>query len=72
MLDSSNFTTSDFRVRTPMKQKITVGIIGLGTVGSGTLRILRDNAELIRRRVGVPINCLVDSIKKIENKPLLK
>jgi homoserine dehydrogenase len=38
-----------------MKQKINVGLIGLGTVGTGALRILRDNAELIRHRVGVPI-----------------
>jgi homoserine dehydrogenase len=38
-----------------MKQKINVGLIGLGTVGTGTLRILRQNAELIRHRVGVPI-----------------
>jgi homoserine dehydrogenase len=38
-----------------MKQKITVGIIGLGTVGTGALRILRENADLIRRRVGVPV-----------------
>jgi len=38
-----------------MKEKINVGIIGLGTVGSGAFRILRDNAELIRHRVGVPV-----------------
>ena len=38
-----------------MKQKINIGIIGLGTVGTGAYRILRDNAELIRRRVGVPV-----------------
>src|SRR5256712_13262356 len=38
-----------------MKQKIHVGIIGLGTVGSGAFRILRENAELIRHRVGVPV-----------------
>src|SRR5947207_3625171 len=38
-----------------MKQKINVGIIGLGTVGTGAFRILRENAELIRHRVGVPI-----------------
>src|SRR2546421_538270 len=38
-----------------MKQKVTVGMIGLGTVGTGALRILRDNADLIRHRVGVPI-----------------
>src|SRR5262245_32019927 len=38
-----------------MKQKINVGLIGLGTVGTGALRILKQNAELIRHRVGVPI-----------------
>jgi homoserine dehydrogenase len=38
-----------------MKQKINVGMIGLGTVGTGALRILRDNADLIRQRVGVGI-----------------
>jgi homoserine dehydrogenase len=38
-----------------MKQKITVGMIGLGTVGSGAVRLLQQNAELIRHRVGVPI-----------------
>jgi homoserine dehydrogenase len=38
-----------------MKQKINVGLIGLGTVGTGAFRILKENAELIRNRVGVPI-----------------
>jgi homoserine dehydrogenase len=37
------------------KRKISVGMIGLGTVGSGVYRILRENAELIRHRAGVPI-----------------
>ena len=30
-------------------------MIGLGTVGTGTLRILRENAEVIQRRVGIPV-----------------
>ena len=38
-----------------MKQRINVGIIGLGTVGTGAVRILTENAELIRQRAGVPI-----------------
>src|ERR1041385_4016587 len=38
-----------------MKQKISVGLIGLGTVGTGAFRILRENAELIRNRVGIPV-----------------
>ncbi len=38
-----------------LKQRINVGLIGLGTVGGGAYRILRDNEELIRNRTGVPI-----------------
>ncbi len=37
------------------KSSINVGIIGFGTVGTGTARILVDNAEIIRRRLGVPV-----------------
>lgn len=40
------------------KSEIRVGLIGLGTVGSGVVRVLRANGELIRRRLGVPL-CLV-------------
>ena len=46
-----------------LKQKIKVGLIGLGTVGSGTFRILRDNAELIRHRVGVPIDIVKIAVR---------
>jgi homoserine dehydrogenase len=38
-----------------MKSRIGVGIIGFGTVGAGTAKVLLDNAALIRRRVGVPV-----------------
>jgi homoserine dehydrogenase len=37
------------------KKSINVGIIGFGTVGTGTARILIDNAEVIRRRLGAPV-----------------
>src|SRR5215471_7788849 len=43
-----------------MKEEISVGLIGFGTVGSGTFRILCDNAELIQSRLGVPVK-----VKKI-------
>lgn len=39
-----------------MKSRIGVGLIGLGTVGTGVARILMGHAALIRRRVGVPID----------------
>jgi homoserine dehydrogenase len=37
------------------KDEIRVGLIGLGTVGTGVVRVLRTNGELIRRRLGVPV-----------------
>jgi homoserine dehydrogenase len=38
-----------------MKEKIGVGLIGFGTVGTGVAKILLGSGALIRRRVGVPI-----------------
>jgi homoserine dehydrogenase len=34
---------------------LRVGLAGLGTVGAGTLRLLRENAELIAARAGRPV-----------------
>ncbi len=39
-----------------MKSRITVGMIGFGTVGCGVAKVLLGNAEVIRKRVGVPID----------------
>ncbi len=36
-------------------REIGVGIIGFGTVGAGTAKLLLENAEHLRRRVGVPV-----------------
>jgi homoserine dehydrogenase len=41
-----------------MKSRIGVGMIGFGTVGTGVAKILLNNALLIRRRVGVPVELL--------------
>ncbi len=43
-------------------QKITLGLIGLGTVGTGVVRILQKNHDLIEKRLGVPL-----FIKKISD-----
>lgn len=40
------------------KARIGVGIIGFGTVGSGVAKVLIDNAALIQRRVGVPVDLI--------------
>ena len=37
------------------KRQINVGILGLGVVGSGTVRVLTENAKGIARKVGLPV-----------------
>ena len=37
------------------KKSINVGIIGFGTVGAGSARILTENADIIKRRLGAPV-----------------
>jgi homoserine dehydrogenase len=38
-----------------MTKPLSVGIAGLGTVGAGVLRVLRDNAALVSARAGRPV-----------------
>jgi len=35
---------------------VTLGILGLGTVGAGVVQILRENQEVLARRVGIPLH----------------
>lgn len=37
------------------RQAVNVGIIGFGTVGTGTARILLENADIITQRLGIPV-----------------
>ncbi|MBP6965468.1 MAG: homoserine dehydrogenase [Armatimonadetes bacterium] len=41
-----------------MKERINVGIIGLGTVGTGVLKVLTENGCEIARKVGCPIDVI--------------
>lgn len=50
-----------------MKEKIFVGIIGFGTVGAGTARILLKNTDIIKKRTGFEI-----VIKKIADHDITK
>ncbi len=36
-------------------QRVRIGLVGCGVVGTGILRLLRDNAETIEARLGAPI-----------------
>jgi len=37
------------------RHQINIGILGLGVVGSGTVRVLTENADSIARKVGLPL-----------------
>ena len=39
-----------------MKTRVTVGLAGFGTVGTGVAKVLLRNAEVIARRVGIPVD----------------
>jgi homoserine dehydrogenase len=39
-----------------MRKAIQVGLIGFGTVGTGVVKILQGNADLITKRVGAPVS----------------
>ena len=38
-----------------MTHPLSIAIAGLGTVGGGVLKLLRDNAEIVTARAGRPI-----------------
>ena len=38
-----------------MSDSINIGILGLGVVGGGTVRVLTEHADAIARKVGVPL-----------------
>ena len=47
-----------------MKQ-VKVGIVGLGTVGGGTVNILKDNAEDIQRRCDTDISVAIAAVRDL-------
>ena len=47
-----------------MKDTVKIGIIGLGNVGVGTVKILQKHAAMIQKRVGA--RCVVKSICDIK------
>ncbi len=51
-----------------MLEPVKVGVLGLGTVGSGTANILSRNADEIVRRAGRGIQITIASVRNIKNK----
>ncbi len=48
---------------------LPIGIIGLGNVGSGTLRILADNAAQIERKLGFPLQVQAICSRSVQENP---
>lgn len=44
---------------------VKIGLLGLGTVGSGTITVLRRNADVITRRAGRPVEVVAASARDI-------
>lgn len=47
-------------------ERIGVGVLGLGTVGGGVARILRDSAERLRVRVGRPVEIMTAAVRDLD------
>lgn len=46
-----------------MQQPLRIGVLGLGTVGAGTLRVLSDNAASIQQRAGRPLEVVAAAVR---------
>ncbi len=55
-----------------MGNEINIGLIGLGTIGSGVVEILQTNSKLIEKRTGVKINLVGVCDKSLERAKQLK
>ena len=51
-----------------LKEPITIGILGLGTVGAGTATVLKRNAAEIERRAGRAIKLISASVRDLNKK----
>ena len=51
-------------------QTVNAGIVGLGTVGSGTLAILAENARQIETKLGFPLGVKAVCSRSVETKTL--
>ena len=47
--------------------EVNIGLVGIGTIGSGVVKILNKNADLIEKRTGVKINLKKVCDVKLDN-----
>lgn len=51
-----------------MKETINIGILGLGVVGSGTVKVLRENRALIERKLGANLHVRRIAVRDLHKK----
>src|SRR5689334_22821676 len=53
-------------------RSVSIGLLGLGTVGSGVVRVLRDNATEIEGRLGARIEVRKIAVKRREKERVVE
>ena len=53
-------------------REIGVGLLGLGNVGSGVVKLLKDNAEAIEARLGARVVVRKIAVQKAEKRRLVE
>ena len=54
------------------EREIGVGLLGLGNVGSGVVKVLSDNAEAIARRLGARVSVRRIAVREAEKRRLVE
>ncbi|MFC4769653.1 homoserine dehydrogenase [Effusibacillus consociatus] len=54
-----------------MKQQVKIGMLGLGTVGSGVVQVFRENGEELEKRTGLPIHIKSIVVRDLEKERLV-
>ena len=55
-----------------MKKSFSIGIAGLGNVGSATVKLIQENSNLINARAGIPVKIVAVSARKSSMKRKIK
>jgi len=50
-----------------MPKQVNIGLVGIGTIGAGVVKILKKNKELIEKRTGISINLKKVCDVKLDN-----
>ena len=64
--NASPLTSQSIVASVPTHRPLRVGLLGLGTVGGGTYRVLRRNAQLIADRAGRRIEISMVAVRDLE------